>query len=161
MTVKYTGNVNAPSNLMWYTSMMLNYLWLQTNIPIGHVTLVTYFRYKFVVHIHRFIHNSFHYCIHIILQWWRRASPFHSIDHSKLFQLQWPLMNRIVTSINSKCHWASSCSSKWCKKGCGMCYPVCGLMHIKEPLLLIIKSSPCGSSRFPLPEWSFPMSDAI
>ena len=25
-----------------------------------------------------------------------------------------------------------------------MCYPVCGMMHIKEPLLLIGKSSPCG-----------------
>ena len=23
----------------------------------------------------------------------------------------------------------------WCNKGCGMCYPpVCGMMHIKEPL---------------------------
>ena len=38
----------------------------------------------------------------------------------------------------------------WCNKGCGMCYPVCGMVHIKEPLLLIGKSSPCGSSRFPL-----------
>ena len=28
----------------------------------------------------------------------------------------------------------------WCKKGRGMCYPVCGLVHIKEPLLLIGKS---------------------
>ena len=36
----------------------------------------------------------------------------------------------------------------WCNKGCGMCYPVCGMMHIKEPLLLIGKSSPCGSSGF-------------
>ena len=25
-----------------------------------------------------------------------------------------------------------------------MCYPVCGMVHIKEPLLLIGKSSPCG-----------------
>ena len=25
----------------------------------------------------------------------------------------------------------------WCNKGRGMCYPVCGMMHIKEPLLLI------------------------
>ena len=25
----------------------------------------------------------------------------------------------------------------WCKKGHGMCYPVCGIVHIKEPLLLI------------------------
>ena len=25
----------------------------------------------------------------------------------------------------------------WCNKGCDMCYPVCGMVHIKEPLLLI------------------------
>ena len=25
----------------------------------------------------------------------------------------------------------------WCNKGHGMCYPVCGMVHIKEPLLLI------------------------
>ena len=38
--------------------------------------------------------------------------------------------------------------------GRGMFYPVCGMVHIKEPLLLIGKSSPCG---FPLSlsEWSF------
>ena len=37
------------------------------------------------------------------------------------------------------------------------CYPVCGMVHIKEPLLLIGKSSPCGGSGFPLSlsEWSF------
>ena len=45
----------------------------------------------------------------------------------------------------------------WCNKGRDMCYHVCGMMHIKEPLLLIEKSSPCGGSRFPLSlsEWSF------
>ena len=45
----------------------------------------------------------------------------------------------------------------WCNKGRGMCHPVCGMMHIKEPLLLIGKSSPDGGSGFPLslPEWSF------
>ena len=36
-----------------------------------------------------------------------------------------------------------------CNKDCGMCYPVCGIVHIKEPLLLIRKSSLCGDSRFP------------
>ena len=38
-----------------------------------------------------------------------------------------------------------------------MCYPVCGMVHIKDPLLLIRKSSPCGGSGFPLllSEWSF------
>ena len=34
----------------------------------------------------------------------------------------------------------------WCNKGSGMCYPVNGMVHIKEPLLLIGKS---GGSRFP------------
>ena len=38
----------------------------------------------------------------------------------------------------------------WCTKGCGMCYPVCGMVHIKGPLLLIGKSSPCGGRGFPL-----------
>ena len=35
-------------------------------------------------------------------------------------------------------------------QGRGMCYPVCGMVHIKEPLLLIRKCSPCGGSGFPL-----------
>ena len=51
----------------------------------------------------------------------------------------------------------------WCNKGCGMCYPVSGMVHIKEPLLLMGNSSPCGSSGFPLSlsERSVTMSDAI
>ena len=45
----------------------------------------------------------------------------------------------------------------WCNKGRGMCYHVYGVMHIKEPLQIIGKRSPCGSSGFPLSlfEWSF------
>ena len=45
----------------------------------------------------------------------------------------------------------------WCNKDRSMCYPVCGMMHIKLLLLLIGKSSPCGGSGFPfsLSEWSF------
>ena len=44
----------------------------------------------------------------------------------------------------------------WCNKGRGMCYPVCMMVHIKEPLLLIDKSSLCGGSEFlfSLSEWS-------
>ena len=40
----------------------------------------------------------------------------------------------------------------WCNKGRGMCYPVCGMMHIKKTLLLIGEGS-----GFPLSvsEWSF------
>ena len=37
----------------------------------------------------------------------------------------------------------------WCTKCPGMCYPVCGMVHIKEPMLLIDKSSLCDGSRFP------------
>ena len=39
-----------------------------------------------------------------------------------------------------------------------MCQPVCGMVHIKEPLQLIEKRSPCSSgSGFPvsLSKWSF------
>ena len=45
----------------------------------------------------------------------------------------------------------------WCNKCRGMYYPVCWMMHIKEPLHLIGKSSLCGGSGFPLSlsEWSF------
>ena len=45
----------------------------------------------------------------------------------------------------------------WCNKGYDMYYPVCGMMHIKEPLLLLGKSSLCGGSGFSLSlsEWSF------
>ena len=44
----------------------------------------------------------------------------------------------------------------WCNKGRGMCYPLCGMVNIKEPLLLIDKSSLCGGSgfHFSLSEWS-------
>ena len=44
-----------------------------------------------------------------------------------------------------------------CNKDRSMCCPVCGMVHIKEPLLLIGKNSPCGGSGFPLSlsEWSF------
>ena len=45
----------------------------------------------------------------------------------------------------------------WYNKRRGMCYPVCGMMHIKEPLLLIRNSSLSGGSGFLLSisEWSF------
>ena len=37
----------------------------------------------------------------------------------------------------------------WCNKGRGMCYLVCGMVHIKESFLLIGRSSLCGGSGFP------------
>ena len=29
----------------------------------------------------------------------------------------------------------------WCNKGRGMCYPVCGMVHIKEPLQLNVAAA--------------------
>ena len=44
---------------------------------------------------------------------------------------------------------------KLIRDGRGMCYPVCGMVHTKEPLLLIGKIRQCGGSGFPfsLSEW--------
>ena len=40
----------------------------------------------------------------------------------------------------------------WSIKGCGMCCPVHRKVYIKDPSLLIRKSSTCGNSGFPLKE---------
>ena len=45
----------------------------------------------------------------------------------------------------------------WCNKG--MCNPVCGMVHVKDPLLLVKKGSLCsGGSGFShsLSEWYLP-----
>ena len=55
----------------------------------------------------------------------------------------------------------------WYNKEHGMCYPVCGMVHIKDPMLLIEKSISCGDSSkfaFSLSGWSFmicPMTDYV
>ena len=68
---------------------------------------------------------------------WVVGSILHGVDPLSYFSFQPVLHN-------------------WCNNGRGMCYPVCGMVHIKEPLLLIDKSSLCGGSGFPfsLSEWS-------
>ena len=67
---------------------------------------------------------------------WVVGSILHGVDPLSYFSVQ-PVLH------------------DWCNKGRGMCYPVCGMVHIKEPLLLIGKSSLCGGSGFPfsLSEW--------
>ena len=62
---------------------------------------------------------------------WVVGSILHGVDPLSYFSFQTVLHN-------------------WCNEGRGM-------VHIKEPLLLIGKSSPCGGSGFPLSlsEWSF------
>ena len=73
-----------------------------------------------------------------VLVQWVIGSILHGVDPLSYFSFQ-PVFHN------------------WCNKGHGMCYPLCGMVHIKEPLLLIEKSIPCGSSSvFPLSlsEWS-------
>ena len=76
---------------------------------------------------------------------WDIGSILHGVDPLSYFSIQ-PVLH------------------DWCNKGCGMYYPVCGMVYIKEPLLLIGKSNLCGGSGFPLSlsVWYFTnMSDAI
>ena len=77
-------------------------------------------------------------CFCFTLVRWVVGSILHGVDPLSYFSFQ-PVLH-------------DSCSK--CR---GMYYPVCGMMHIKEPLLLIGKSSLCGGSGFPLSlsEWSF------
>ena len=71
----------------------------------------------------------------------RNGRPVHDVEISDL----------------SHWNWLISLDHDWCNKGRGMCCPVCGMVHMEQPLLLIGKSSPCGGGGFPilLSEWSF------
>ena len=81
---------------------------------------------------------------HSLMVQWVVGSILHGVDPLSYFSFQ-PVLH------------------DWCNKSHGMCYPVCAMVHIKEPLLLIDKSSLCGGSgfHFSLSEWSLTMSDAI
>ena len=71
---------------------------------------------------------------------------------------KWPISDIMFLWLQDNVHLLSTFQPElydWCNKGYGMCYPVCGMVHIKEPLLLIGKSSICGGSGFPLLLWSF------
>ena len=57
--------------------------------------------------------NSFNKNVHSVM-----FCIFDSLDHFSYFSFQ-PMLHN------------------WCNKGRGMCYPVCGMVHIKAPLLLI------------------------
>ena len=66
-----------------------------------------------------------------------------------------PTTHRVMSERSY--HGATSRSLRnWCNKDRGMCYPVGGVVYIKDPLPLIGKSNPCSRGRgFPhsLSEW--------
>ena len=74
---------------------------------------------------------------HLLMVRWVVGSILHGVDPLSYFSFQ-PVLH------------------DWCNKGRGMYYPVSDMVHIKETLLLIDKSSLCGGSGFPfsLSEWS-------
>ena len=57
-------------------------------------------------------------------------------------------VSAITTRASQPGRIVQQCSTTSVTKGRGMCYPVCGMVHIREPLLLIDKSSPCGDRAF-------------
>ena len=85
--------------------------------------------------------------------WDRHSSPQNIGGSGRHFNYSFQVTFQILTSY----FLFQPVLHDWCNKGCVMCNPVCGIVHIKEPLLLIGKSSPCGCSRFylSLSEWSF------
>ena len=68
-----------------------------------------------------------------------------------------PLLHHEGLIRRSIAPWANALTTElphdWSNNGHGMCYPVWGIVHIKEPMLLIRKSIPCDSSYLsgPLP----------
>ena len=78
-----------------------------------------------------------------IFRSWRGAGRSSEVERSLM--VQW-----VVGSVDPLSYFSfKPVLHDWCNKGRGMCYPVCGMVHIKEPFVLIDKSSLCGGSRFP------------
>ena len=89
-----------------------------------------------------------------IAQWVQGAGHSSEVEHSLM--VRW-VVGSILHGVDPLSYFSfQPVLHDWCNKGYGMYYPVCGMVHIKEPLLLIDKSSLCGGSGFPfsLSEWS-------
>ena len=101
------------------------------------------------------------YCLALYRQWKSFSSYFYWNETKYFFTMLWQCgcyefsPNQVLHDLLSLCS-LQPVLHDWCNKGHGMCYPVWGMVHIKEPLLLIGKSSLCGGSGFPfsLSVWS-------
>ena len=112
---------------------------------------------SFLLHRHLCIHkNSFIYpSIHLFTNYLIRGAG-RSSEVERSLMVRW-VIGSILHGVDPLSYFSfQPVLHDWCNKGRGMCYPVCGMVHIKEPLLLIGKSSLCGGSGFPfsLSEWS-------
>ena len=66
---------------------------------------------------------------HSLMVRWVVGSILHGVDPLSYFSFQ-PVLH------------------DWCNKCRGMCYPVCGIVHIKEPLLLSIRVAYVAAAGF-------------
>ena len=95
------------------------------------------------------------YC-YIIVIYHTYTGAGHSSEVERSLMVRW-VVGSILHGVDPLSYFSfQPVLHYWCNKGRGMCYPVCAMVHIKEPLLLIDKSSLCGGSGFPfsLSEWS-------
>ena len=99
-----------------------------------------------------FIHEKIFYTISWQFTWC--IHPFTHIYPSIHSNIHIPIHSSV--SIHSFISRSSQCSTTGVTKAM-VCIILSGMMHTKEPLLLIRKSSPCGSSGLPLllSLWSF------
>ena len=82
----------------------------------------------------------------VIFVCFRGAGHSSDVEHSLM--VRW-VVGSILNGVDPLSYFLfQPVLHNWCNKDCGMCYPVCGMVHIKEPLLLIDKSSLCGGSGF-------------
>ena len=89
------------------------------------------------------------------LFWWRPyfQGAGRSSEVERSLMVRW-VVGSILHGVNPLSYFSfQPVLHDWCNKGRGMRYLVCGMVHIKEPLLLIDKSSLCGFT-FSLSEWS-------
>ena len=98
------------------------------------------------VHLFDFSSSSFNFSLYFFVLFWG-AGRSSEVEHSLM--VRW-VVGLILHGVDPLSYFSFQLVlHDWCNKGCGMCYPVCGMVHIKEPLLLIDRSSLCGGSGFP------------
>ena len=120
-------------------------------------SVITYTELHFIFYsylLHEFILNKNTYTIRPVVSWYIWAGRSSEVERSLM--VRW-VVGSILHGVDPLSYFSfQPVLHHWCNKGCGMYYPVYGMVHIKEPLLLINKSSLCGGSGFPfsLSEWS-------
>ena len=74
---------------------------------------------------------------HSSLLWVSLRTPYFPLNTSCDMMVRW-VVGSILHGVDPLSYFSfQPVLHDWCNKGCGMCYPVCGMVRLKEPLLLI------------------------